>query len=77
MKNNYYLLEVEGGVEPAVHGPYRTEHERDNAAKQIRRNQREDDSLFWTDIDEAGTLTLGTYTAGFFWQESREGFGLQ
>ncbi|MGA2467651.1 MAG: hypothetical protein ABSH06_25305 [Thermodesulfobacteriota bacterium] len=36
MKNNYYLLQVEGGVEPTVHGPYRTKHERDNAAKQIR-----------------------------------------
>jgi hypothetical protein len=22
--------------------------------------------LFWADIDEAGTLALGTYTAGFF-----------
>ena len=40
MKNNYYLLQVEGGVEPTVHGPYRTKHERDNAAKQIRQRQK-------------------------------------
>jgi hypothetical protein len=26
------------------------------------------------DIDEAGALAVGTYTAGFFWQESRENF---
>ncbi len=45
MKTNYYLLEVEGGVEPTVHGPYHTELERDNAAKQIRQRQEEDDGL--------------------------------
>jgi hypothetical protein len=67
MKNNHYLLEVEGGVEPTVHGPYPTKHERDNTAKQIRRRQQEDDGLFWADIDEAGSLAVGTYTAGFFW----------
>jgi len=40
------------------------------AAKQIHQGQKEDDGLFWADIDEAGTLAVGTYTAGFFWQES-------
>ena len=77
MKNNYYLLEVEGGVEPTVHGPYRTKHERDNAAKQIRRRQQEGDCLFRADIDEVGTLVVGTYTAGFFWQESGEDVTLE
>jgi len=24
------------------------------------------DGLFWADVDEAGALTVGTYTAGFF-----------
>ena len=72
MKKNYYLLEVEGGVEPIVCGPYRTKHERDKAAKQIRRKQQENDSLFWADIDGAGTLSVGTYTAGFFWLEPKE-----
>ncbi len=76
MKNNYYLLEVEGGVEPTVHGPYPTKHERDNAAKQIHQRQEEDDGLFWADIDEAGRLAVGSYRAGFFWQESRENFSL-
>jgi hypothetical protein len=77
MKNNYYLIEVEGGVEPTVHGPYHTNHERDNAAKQIRQRQQEDDGLFWVDIDEAGALAVGTYTAGFFWQESRHNVDLE
>jgi len=39
-----------------------------SSAKQIRRRQKEDDGLFWADIDEAGALAVGTYTAGFFWQ---------
>ena len=68
MKKNYYLIEVEGGVESIVRGPYHTEHERNNAAKQIHQRQKEDDGLFWADIDERGTLAVGTYTAGFFWQ---------
>ena len=71
MKKNHYLIEVEGGVEPIVRGPYHTRHERDNAAKQIRRRQQEDDGLFWADIDETGTLIVGTYTAGFFWLEPK------
>jgi hypothetical protein len=43
-----------------------------SSPKQIRRRQKEDDGLFWADIDEAGT-----FTAGFFWQESREDVNLE
>jgi hypothetical protein len=67
VKKNYYLLEVEGGVEPSVQGPYETEYQRDRAAKQIRRRQEEDDGLFWADVDDAAVLTVGAYAAGFFW----------
>jgi hypothetical protein len=69
MKKKYYLLEVEGGVEPIVRGPYRTKTERDRAAKRIRQSQEEDDGLFWANIDETAVLTMGAYTAGFFWQD--------
>lgn len=72
MKKFYYLIEVEGGVEPIVRGPYPTKHERDNAAKQIRRMQQEDDGLFWANIDEQAMLTVGAYAAGFFWKDSTE-----
>ncbi|HYA90697.1 MAG TPA: hypothetical protein VEK32_04285 [Thermodesulfobacteriota bacterium] len=70
MNKRYYLLEVEGGVEPIVRGPYRTKLERDNAAKQMRLSQQEDDGLFWADIDEVRVPAIGTYTAGFFWEDS-------
>ena len=69
MKTTYYLIEVEGGVEPCVHGPYQTEEERDNAAKQIRNKQEDDDGLFMADVDEKGFLTVKSYVAGFFWEE--------
>jgi len=46
MKKIYYLLEVEGGTEPILRGLYDTKDERDNAARQIRRDQQEDDALF-------------------------------
>ena len=68
MKRKYYLLEVEGGVEPIVRGPYHTKRERDNAAKQIRRRQQEDDGLFWADIDKVAALTVDAYSAAFFCQ---------
>lgn len=69
MKKTYYLLVVEGGVEPSVIGPYRTSDERDRAAKQIHGRQKEDDGLFWADLGKTAVLTVGAYTAGFFWQD--------
>ena len=68
MKRKYYLLEVEGAVEPIVRGPYHTKRERDNQAKKIRRRQQEDDGLFSADIDKVAALTVDAYSAGFFWQ---------
>jgi hypothetical protein len=75
MQGKNYLIKVEDGVEPIVCGPYQTEQARDDAAKQIRQKQKEDDGLFWADVDETGTLAVGSYRTDFFWQESREDIG--
>ncbi len=69
MDKKYYLIEVEGAVEPSARGPFATEDEQDEAAKQIRATQEEDDCLFWADVDERGVLTVGSYMAGFLWDE--------
>jgi len=69
MEKTYYLIEVHGGVEPYTRGPFKAEEERDAAAKSIHRKQRMDDSLFWADVDEEGGLIVGSYMAGFFWEE--------
>jgi len=69
MRKIYYLIEVHGGVEPFARGPFREEEERDDVAKIIHRTQKEDTGLFWADADEGGGLIVGSYMAGFFWEE--------
>jgi len=69
MRKIYYLIEVHGGVEPFAQGPFREEEERDDAAKIIHRTQKEGDGLFWADADKEGGLIVGSYMAGFFWEE--------
>ena len=66
METKYYLIEVGGGVEPFAQGPFETEDDRDEIAKEIHANQEDNDCLFWADMDERGVLTVGSYTAGFF-----------
>ena len=69
MGKKYYLIEVEGGIEPFAQGPFGTEDERDEIAREIRAGMDEDDCLFWADIDERGVLTVGSYDAAFFLDE--------
>lgn len=52
MEKKHYLIEVDEGIEPYVHGPFKTEDECDEEARQIRRTQGMDDLLFWADVDE-------------------------
>ena len=69
MRKTYYLIEVHRGVEPFARGPFMQEKARDNTAKIIRRTQKEDDGLFWADVDEKGGLIVGSYIGSFFWEE--------
>ncbi len=69
MEKRYYLIEVGDGVEPFAQGPFETEDDRDEIAKEIHAGMDEDDGLFWADIDERGVLTVGSYMAGFFLDE--------
>ena len=66
MEIKHYLIEVSGGVEPFAQGPFETEDERDEIAREIRAGMEQDDCLFWADVDERGVLTVGSYRAGFF-----------
>ena len=70
MEIKYYLIEVSGGVEPFAQGPFKTEHERDEIARKIHAGQDEDNCLFWADVNDRGVLTVGSYMAGFFIDES-------
>ncbi len=73
MEKKHYLIEVTDGVEPFAQGPFETEDERDEIAKEIRTAQGEDDCLFWADVDERGVLTVGSYMAGFFMEDQTSG----
>ena len=70
MEIKHYLIEVSAGVEPFAQGPFETEDERDEIAKEIHTRQDENDCLFWADVNERGVLTVGSYMAGFFLEES-------
>jgi hypothetical protein len=70
METKYYLIEVDGGVEPFAQGPFSTEDERDEIAKEIHASQNENDYLFWADVQESGVLTVGSYAAAFLSGES-------
>lgn len=73
MEKKHYLIEVDEGIEPYVHGPFKTEDECDKEARRMRRTQGMDDCLFWADVDDGGVLSVGSYMAGFFLEESTDG----
>lgn len=73
MEKRCYLIEVEDGIEPSAQGPFETEDERDEIAREIRAGMDEDDCLFWADVDQRGVLTVGSYSAGFFEEEPAGG----
>lgn len=66
MEKKFYLIEVADGIEPFAQGPFETEDERDEIARDVHPGMDEDDGLFWADVDERGVLTVGSYMAGFF-----------
>jgi hypothetical protein len=67
MEDKLYLIDVEGGIEPTVRGPYETEEKQDAEARRIRReDQGDDDVLFWARVSVNGELEVGAYSGGFF-----------
>jgi hypothetical protein len=52
-----YLLIIEGGVEPEVRGPYKTDKARLKEARKIRENSDED-GVFRAEVDAKGNLQV-------------------
>ena len=63
----YYLLTVEGDVEPEVQGPFDNSEERDRAAKSYREEGFEG-GLYPLDVRSPTEpiLEVGAYSGGFF-----------
>ena len=58
-----YLIEVEGGIHPVLHGPFDAQVEQNRAARALR-NQDEDTVVFWLEIEGADP-EIGAYSAQF------------
>jgi hypothetical protein len=69
-----YLVQMIGGLEPEIRGPFQTEDKRDRAAKKVHEIMKEEDNIFALDIDiqlnPKGGLEIRpstfTYSGGFF-----------
>jgi hypothetical protein len=70
MKKNFvvaaYVLEIEGDIEPKLHGPYKTTDTRDRAAKRLRaKDEEQENGIFALDLLNDGKVRVWAYSAGF------------
>ena len=73
MNKRFYLIDVEGCVEPSLVGPFGDEETLAGEARKIRARQDEEDALFWLAIDEKGEPSVGPFAAGLFEGEEEAG----
>ena len=63
MKTKFYVIAVEGGIEPGIQGPFKSNRVRNTAAKKFR-NIDENNIAFW--LDQTGQkLSIGPYSNTF------------
>ena len=63
----YYLIHSVCMIQPFLHGPYNTEEEQSDAARELHKKISEDDVIFWLDVDkEDGEPKVGSYAGRFF-----------
>jgi hypothetical protein len=61
----YYILHVEGDIEPSLKGPYKTSGTRDLAARRLRQKTEGKDGVFWMDVTDGKAPVVGSYSGGF------------
>ncbi len=72
-KREYYLLIIDGDIEPVIAGPpFKTEKQRDQAAREHKKLRGDDDGIFGLDVVH-GVPEAFAYSQGFF--ENKKGFG--
>jgi len=65
----YYLIQMMGCIEPEKIGPFKSNKARDEVALELHESEgydREEDSMFWMDVDSKGNIRAGAYSHGFF-----------
>lgn len=66
MMIDYYLLVIEGDIEPEVYGPYPSEGHRDLAARKYRIENGDDDGVYALDISSlTNKPVVSAYSGGF------------
>ncbi len=61
-----YVLEIEGDIEPKLHGPYKSPDTRDRAAKRLRaKDEERENGIFALDLMKNGKVRVWAYSAGF------------
>lgn len=68
-----YLLDVFGRFGPSALGPFDSEADRDEEARQAALRQADGDIPLWADVDDAGNLTIGSYAGAFPNEEAEAG----
>ena len=69
----YYVVFVDGDVEPYLHGPFRNEEERDQAARKLRAQDREDLKSGIYRLDCTPTPKIDAYSGAFFEDQDNAG----
>jgi hypothetical protein len=61
-----YVLEIEGDIEPKLHGLYKSPDTRDRAAKRLRaKDEERKNGIFALDLMKNGKVRVWGYSAGF------------
>jgi len=59
----YYVLEIDGDVEPFLHGAYGSGTRRDWQARNLRdKDHAERNGLFWLNVTTGGDAVVGFYS---------------
>ena len=65
----YYVLFIEGDVEPSLYGYYDTPKDRDDKAKALKREYGDKHGIYMLNVGKDGIATMDAYSAGFFTEE--------
>lgn len=62
----HYVLLVEGDTEPSLKGPYDEPFVRDDHARMLKAEYRDESGIYWLNQEDDGTLDTGAYSGAFF-----------
>lgn len=61
----YYVLTMEEDIYPALHGPFRTDEERDEHAKWLKQLHPDDYGIYYVQFSGDGSTMIGGYNHGY------------